>query len=359
MLGNRGSYGHSLDTMWLPLPEAEIVAAADPDAKKLAATLQELKITQGFSDFREIGKAKPDIVAIGPAMGLHRDMALAAVESGAHGIYMEKPFCRTLAEADEILSACKKRNVKLALAHRNRYHPTLPVVKKLVADGAIGRLLELRGRGKEDRRGGMEDLWVLGSHVLNLANFLAGRHLSCSATILQDGRPVTPADIIRTKADFGPMAGNEVHARFEMDSGVPLYFDSVKEAGNAEVGFGLQLIGTGGIIDIRVDKTPLAHLVPGNPFQPVKEPRPWIPISAAGPGRPETVADIGKQVMSHAVGARDLMAAIEEDRAPLCSGEDGRLTVEMITAVFASHASGGSRVAFPLGIQDNPFTTWT
>jgi len=358
VLGNKGSYGHSLDTMWLKVPGTEIVAAADPDPKKLEATLKELKITQGFADYHDIAKAKPDLVAIGPAMGLHRDMVLAAADSGARGIYLEKPFCRTLAEADEIIAACEKHRVKLALAHRNRWHPTLPVVKKLVKEGAIGRLLELRGRGKEDRRGGLEDLWILGSHVLNLGVTIAGQPLACSAVIMLDGKPVTPADVNRDKADFGPIAGNEVHARFDLESGVPFYFDSMKEAGDPKVGFGLQLIGTKGIIDLRVDQTPLAHFVPGSPFQPNKESRPWIPITAAGIGAPEPVATIGTHVMSHAAGALDLIAAIEEDRAPLCSGADGRVTVEMITAVLASQVRGGGRVTFPLTVKDNPLAAW-
>lgn len=359
VLGNKGSYGHSLDTMWLKVPGTEIVAAADPDAVKLEATLKELNITQGFADYREIAKAKPDLVAIGPAMGLHRDMVLAAAASGARGIYLEKPFCRTLAEADEIIAACEKHGVKLALAHRNRWHPTLPVVKRLVQEGVIGRLLELRGRGKEDKRGGMEDLWVLGSHVLNLGVFLAGKPMACSAAIMQDGKPITPADVIRTKVDFGPIAGNEVHARFDLESGVPFYFDSIKEAGDPKVGFGLQLIGTEGIIDIRVDQTPLAHLCAGSPFRPMKEARTWVPISAAGVGEAEPVADIGRQVMSHATGALDLIACIEDkSRQPLCSGADGRLTVEMITAVMASHVSQGKRVSFPLETRENPLASW-
>ena len=33
----RGNYGHGLDTMWLHLPETEIVAVADADATGLAA----------------------------------------------------------------------------------------------------------------------------------------------------------------------------------------------------------------------------------------------------------------------------------------------------------------------------------
>lgn len=358
ILGNKGGYGHSLDSMWLKVTETELVAAADPHAASLEATLKELSIPKGLADYHDIAEAKPDLVAIGPAMGLHRDMALAAAASGARGIYLEKPFCRTLAEADEIIAACEKHGVKLALAHRNRYHPTLPVVKRLVEEGTIGRLLELRGRGKEDRRGGLEDLWILGSHVLNLAVTLAGKPLACSAVVMLDGRPVTPADVNRQKADFGPMAGNQVHARFDMENGVPFFFDSLKEAGDTAAGFGLQLIGTKGIIDIRVDQTPLAHLVPGNPFQPTETPRAWIPITAAGVDQPEPAVDIGRQVMSHATGARDLIAAIQENRAPLCSAADGRVTVEMITAVLASHVRQGERVTFPLSMTDNPLADW-
>ena len=359
VVGNKGSYGHSLDTMWLKVPGTEIVAACDPDQKKLEATLKELNISEGIADYHDIAKAKPDLVAIGPGMGLHRDMALVAAASSARGIYLEKPFCRSLSEADEIIAACEKHGVKLALAHRNRWHPTLPVVKRLVQEGTIGRLLELRGRGKEDRRGGMEDLWVLGSHVLNLGVFLAGKPTACAATIMLDGKPVTQADVIHTKTDFGPIAGNEVHARFDLESGVPFYFDSIQEAGDPKVGFGLQLIGTKGIIDIRVDQTPLAYLSPGSPFQPVKEPRTWIPISAAGVGEPEPIADIGRQVMSHATGALDLIAAVEDkSRQPLCSAADGRLTVEMITAVLASHVRNGERISFPLSIAENPLSNW-
>ncbi|MGV3660564.1 MAG: Gfo/Idh/MocA family protein [Prosthecobacter sp.] len=359
IVGSEGGYGHSLDSMWLKVPGTEIVAAADVNPKSLAETQKELNIPEGFTDYHDIAKARPDLVAIGPAMGLHRDMVLAAAASGAKGIYLEKPFCRTLAEADEIIAACEKNGVKLALAHRNRWHPTLPVVARLVKEGLIGRLLELRGRGKEDRRGGMEDLWILGSHVLNLGVTIAGKPLACSAVIMQDGRPVTPADVRREKADFGPMAGNAVHARFDLESGVPFYFDSIQEAGDPKVGFGLQLIGTKGIIDIRVDQTPLAHLCAGSPFHPGKEPRQWVPISAAGIGVPEPIPDIGRQVMSHATGALDLIASIQENRQPLCSAADGRLTVEMITAVLASHVSKGASVGFPLSITGNPLDNWS
>ena len=354
----RGDYGHGLDTMWRSVPETEIVAVADGSPKGLAAALAKLSITEGFADYREmLAKTKPDIVAIGMRhVDQHRDAAVAACEAGARGIYIEKPFCRTLAEADEIIAACERNKVKLAIAHRNRYHPVLPVIAQLVKDGGIGRVLELRARGKEDPRGGSLDLWVLGSHVLNLVNYFGGQPLSCSATVLQDGKLAGKADVKDGAEGLGPLAGNEVHARYEMERGMPAFFDSVHDAGTRQAGFGLQIIGTEGIIDLRADQDPLASLLPGNPFRPAKEPRAWTPISTAGVGKPEPMADIGKQVMGHVVTGRDLIAAIREDRQPLCSVYEGRTVVEMIAGVFESHRQGGSRVTLPLKNRENPLT---
>ena len=356
----RGDYGHGLDTMWLKLPETEIVAVADADAAGLEKAKLKIKAPAAFADYRAmLAEVKPDLVSIGLRhVDQHRDMALAAIAAGVRGIYMEKPFCRTLAEADEIVAACAKSGTKLALAHRNRYHPGLPVVAQLIKDDAIGRLLEVRGRGKEDQRGGSLDLWVLGSHLLNMAAFVLGAPRACSAAVMQDGRLAAKADVKEGAEGIGPLAGNEVHARFEMESGVPLFFDSVANAGVRAAGFGLQFIGTKGIIDLRTDAHPLGHHLPGNPFQPVKEPRVWTPITSAGLGLPEPLADIKELTTQHLLPARDLMAAMRENREPLCSAADGRLTIEMITAVFESHGRGGQRVTFPPTSRESPLAHW-
>jgi predicted dehydrogenase len=354
----RGNYGHGLDTMWQQIPDTEIIAVADADAKGLAAALKKLSLSKGFAAYRTmLTETRPDIVAIGPRhIDQHRDMALAAVEAGARGIYVEKPFCRTPAEADEIVAACERRQVRLAVAHRNRYHPVLPVLKKLIADGAIGRVLELRARGKEDQRGGALDLWVLGCHLFNLATVFAGPPVACSAVVLQDGRPVTRAEVKEGDEGVGPLAGNEVHARFETGGGIPVFFDSIANVGVRAAGFGVQIIGTQGIIDLRIDVEPLAHLCAGNPFQPTREPRAWVPVTTGGLNQPEPIANLGKLMAAHVIAGRDLIAAIREGREPLCSARDGALTVEMICAVFESQRQGGQRVTVPLASRVNPLT---
>lgn len=351
----RGDFGHGLDTVWLRIPQTEIACVADADQAGLIGAMKKLQVENGFADYRKmLTEVKPDIVAVCPRQpDQHRDMILAAIDSGAKGIYVEKPFCRTPAEADEIVAACDQHDVKLAVAHRNRYHSTLQAIDKLIADGEIGKVLEIRGRGKGDRRGGAEDLWVLGSHVLNLVNYFGGRPKSCSAVLLQGGRRVAKADVHEGNEALGLLAGNEVHARYEMERGFVAYFDSIANDGTSSAGFGLQIIGSKGFIDINCDKFPLAYLVRGNPFQPSAEPRTWIPITSAGAGEPEPIQDIVDLISHHVIPVRDLIAAMRDDRQPLCSVREAATTVEMICATFASHRESSRAVAIPLEHRGN------
>jgi len=357
----RGNYGHGLHTMWLGLPETEIVAIADPDVAGRESACAAVGNAPGFADYREmLAQVRPEIVVVAPRhLDQHRDMAVAAAEAGALGIYCEKPFCRTPAEADEIVAACAANGTRLAVAHRNRFHPAVRETGRAIADGAIGQLLEIRGRGREDTRGGVQDLWVLGTHVLDLTRCFGGEAVACSAVLLQDGRPATREDIRPGEEGVGPVCGNQLHARYEMSSGVPAYFDSIRNRVDPVANFGLQLIGTEGLIQLQIDAEPLAHYVPGNPFRPTAEPRPWIPITSAGVGRPEPVADMKEQVEKHQYAARDLLAAIEEQRPPLSSDTDGRTVVEMIHAALASHVRDGARVALPLSDRRHALGGWS
>jgi predicted dehydrogenase len=355
----RGNYGHGLDRVWASLPETEVVAVADADAVGLDAAKQHLQISLGFADYRAmLAETKPEIVAIGPRhVDQHRDMLMACINSGVKGIYIEKPFCRDLVEADEIIAAAQTKGSKIAVAHRNRYHPVMPVIRQLIADGVIGRVLEYRARGKEDARGGSLDLWVLGGHLFNLIHYFAGAPLRCSASVMVGGKAATAADIKPGDEGIGPLAGNEVHARFEMSNGLPAFFDSVQGAGVKAAGFGIQIIGTGGIIDLRTDAEPTAHLLQGSPFNPQLGPRAWVPITSGGIDKPEPLVNI-KDVMSHVIPIRDLIAAIKSDSQPLCSAADARITLEMVMGVFESHGQQGQLVALPLKDRTNPLTRW-
>lgn len=203
----RGNFGHQLDTAWLAVPETKIVAVADDNPDGLAAATKRLKVERAFRDYRKMLDEVPaDIVAVCPRwIDQHRDRAVAAASHGCH-IYMEKPFCRTMAEADEVVASCEKNKVKFALAHPTRYSPKIPTIRNLIKQGHLGRVLEFRGRGKEDRRGGGEDLWVLGTHVMDMIRAIGGQAKWCFAEVTQDDKPAGKKDVFE---------GNEVLAVFE------------------------------------------------------------------------------------------------------------------------------------------------
>ncbi|MBG30247.1 MAG: 3-chlorobenzoate-3,4-dioxygenase [Opitutae bacterium] len=356
----RGNYGHGLDVVWNMLEETSIVAVADANEGGLAKAKKKLGVDKAYADYREmLQKEKPELVAVCPRHVDQRvPMITAACEAGAKGIYVEKPFVRSPKEGDQIAKACAKTGTKLAVAHRNRYHPVLPVLKKLLTDGLIGEVLELRGRGKEDRRGGGEDLWVLGTHVFDLFNYLAGKPITCSAEIREGGQPVAKEQVYEGNEGLGPLAGDEIHARWRMSNGWTAYFDSVRNRGRREAGFGLQVIGNKGVIDIRNDREPLVHFMEKSPWEPAKADRKWVPVTSAGVGKPEP-REVRGTIHNHIAATRDLIAAIKENRAPKCDLEAGRMTAEFACSVFESHRKGGKTVAMPLKTRVNPLTLLT
>ncbi len=343
----QGNYGHGEDAVWLKIPRTKIVAVADADPKGLAAEAKKLGGVAAYADYREmLQAAKPDLVAICPRhIHEHHAMILAAVAAGAKGIYIEKPFVRTLEEADEVVKLCAEKGVRLAIAHRNRYHPVLATVKQLLAAGEIGELKEVRVRGKQDHRGGGLDLWVLGGHGFNLATLFTGPATSCQAEVFVEGRPATKADVHPGDEGVGPIVGDEIRARYETKSGIPLFFESKKGTWTKGTPFGARLIGTKGVISLQVDEEPLAVLE--------RDGR-KVGITTAGIGQPEPIKDIRQVNGEHHGAVRDLLAAIAEKREPLCGPEAGRETIEMTLAVFASFAAGGAKVGLPLASRRHP-----
>lgn len=354
----RGNYGHGLDVCWLKIPSCEIVGVADPDEKGRSTEAKKLNVTKTFADYRQLmDETQPDIVAICPRyVENHKEIFLAAAERGIHA-YMEKPLCRDLAEADEMLAAAEKNHVKLAVAHLTRYSPTLDVVRQAIADGKIGDLLEIRARGKEDRRGGGEDLWVLGSHMLNLMHLIGGEPEWCIGRIELDGAPVTQKDVFEGAEGLGPLAGNSVHAMYGLANGVKGYFASVKGKGSPKPRrYGIQIFGSRGMIDMHEGYRPTVHLVEAPAWCPPLSQSKWIPVTSGGIGKPEILGDDWR-LAGNVAAAEDLIDAIAKDRQPECNLIEARWTLEMILGVFASFQAGGGPVNLPLNLRTNALAT--
>ncbi len=350
----RGNYGHGIDTVWSRLKDTcEVLAVSDPDEQGRADAAKRIGVSKTFANYRQmLDETKPTIVGIGPRwVDQHRDMVLAAAERGIH-IYMEKPLCRSPAEADEMAAACRKHDVKLALAHQTRYSPKLQMLKEFIEAGNLGELLEFRGRGKEDARGGSEDLWVLGSHVMNLINFFGGDPQWCFAQVKQEGQPIAKSHVKDGPEGLGPLAGDTVSAMYGMEGGATAYFGTKRNAAGGR--FGLTIYGSKGVVEILTGTLPSVQFLADPAWSPGRSGKTWVPISSAGVGKPEPLRD-GSADEGNYLAVRDLLSAIEKDRDPECSVDEGRTTIEMICAVFESQRIGGP-VLWPLKTRVNPLS---
>lgn len=355
----KGDYGHGVDVAFTKLPNVEIVAVADEHEAGRAAAQKRTNANKSYASYRDmLADEKLDIVAICPRwIDQHRDMLVAAAEAGCH-VYMEKPFCRTLAECDDVLNQLEMRHLKLGIAHISQYSPVVDTVKSLLRSGEIGDILELRARGKEDRRGGGEDLWVLGSHVFGLMRTFAGADAtSCTATVLQSGHKVTKADVVEGAEGIGPLAGDNLQARYAFPSGAFGHFASRRGMGGSPTRFAIQVFGSKGVLEMESGYLAPAYILRDSSWSPGRTGKSWEKVTSAGIGKPEPRTD-GSYEGGHIAAINDLIDAIERQRATRCSAEDARAIIQMIAAVFESHRFGGP-VDLPLKTRENPLTLMT
>jgi predicted dehydrogenase len=333
----KGNYGHGLDTVWLNNDRAEIVAVADEDEKGRSAAAARLKAPKAYADFREMLRTeKPQIVSVADRfLDAHRDMVIACAEAGA-SVFLEKPVSPTLQEADEMVAACDKHHVKCAIAHQTRYSPRLKMVKQMIADGQLGELLELRGRGKEDARGGGQDLMVLGTHILDLMRLLAGDARWCFARVWQDGKKALPGDVRQGGEGMGPIQGDRIAATYGFDNGAVGTFGTYKAKEGASRRFALHVFGSKGVLHLTTGSLPPVYWLDDPSWMAGSSKVPWQPITSAGIGKPEPHKD-GSADLGNRLIVADLMDAIDQDREPLGSLRDGRAALEMILAVYESH----------------------
>jgi predicted dehydrogenase len=121
------------------VPDAEVVAAASPTPGKAKRFAQARGIPHAFEDYRELLAMKEiQLVTLGIPNDLHGRVTLDAAKAGKH-VVCEKPLCRTLEEADEMIDACRKAGVLLLYAEELCFAPKYVRAKRLVEEGALGR----------------------------------------------------------------------------------------------------------------------------------------------------------------------------------------------------------------------------
>ena len=72
--------------------------------------------------------------------GLHAEVGVRAAKAGKH-LVVEKPIDVTLAAADRLIEAARTAGVALTVISQHRFDPGLIELKRLLGEGALGRLV--------------------------------------------------------------------------------------------------------------------------------------------------------------------------------------------------------------------------
>ncbi|MDA3924189.1 MAG: Gfo/Idh/MocA family oxidoreductase [Kiritimatiellae bacterium] len=354
-----GGYGHCMEHAFGLRDDVATVALADPDESGRVKYAKIVGVERSYADYREmLEKERPDLVSVGPRCTIkHEEYLLACTEVGAHG-FIEKPLCDDLAVGDKMVAAVEARNLKWAIAFIFRSMPEVQHAWKMIhEEGLIGTVLEARGRGKEDHRAGGEDLIVLGAHVLDLmCFFMGGKPLWCTADVTVNGRTAQPADVRRANESLGPIVGDRIHVMYGFKGGTVGYFDSMKNPNGNGGRFGIDIYGSRGVVAIRIlpgDLRISVQWFEGSLWAPGRKSKGWKPLPDA-----PVVQVKDKHRERNQIITDDLIAAIEEDRRPKISIQDGLRSWEMTQAVFESCVQGGARVALPLVNRSHPLKSW-
>ena len=167
------------------VPEAMVVAACSPHKAHVEEFARKWKIPVALTDYRKLlDRDDVDVVVVGIPNDLHREVVVAAAEAGKH-IILEKPIAHTLADADAMLAATRKHRVKLMYAETICFSPKYVRAKKLVDEGAIGKLYMVKQGEKHSgphsdwfydvKRSGGGSIMDMGCHGIEWARWMYGK----------------------------------------------------------------------------------------------------------------------------------------------------------------------------------------
>lgn len=125
-------------------PKIRFVAGCTRTVEKAKAYGEE----KGFpvtNDYAAIlADPKIDAVVLATPHTQHAEQVVQAARAGKH-VYCEKPFTLTRAAAQEALVACERAGITLMVGYNWRYQPALQEVKRMLADGRLGKVLHVEG----------------------------------------------------------------------------------------------------------------------------------------------------------------------------------------------------------------------
>jgi len=126
-------------------PDAEIAGIFDPDPKRMENAIATFSIPpeRVFTDLDEcLAKTRADLALVCSTTAEHANTVERLAPHGLH-VMVEKPFAASVADARRMIDAMKGTGRHLAINWPLAWYPSHNTAKRLVDDGAIGRLIEV------------------------------------------------------------------------------------------------------------------------------------------------------------------------------------------------------------------------
>ncbi|MET3667685.1 oxidoreductase [Caulobacter sp. 1776] len=188
-------YGYVGKTFHAPLiaatPGLNLHAVVSGDPAKVAADWPDARVAPDLPS--ALADPAIDLVVVATPNALHAPQAIAALNAGKH-VVVDKPFALDAGEARAMADAATAAGKLLTVFHNRRWDSDFLTLKRLIADGALGEIVQyeshfdrfrpvVRDRWRE-RAGPGAGAWMdLGPHLLDQALVLFGEPLAIAADI--------------------------------------------------------------------------------------------------------------------------------------------------------------------------------
>jgi len=348
-----GKVAHLHAKAILNIPDARL-AGVWSRTPETAAEFASRYNTEAYADISGmVTKNRSDLVIVCTPHPFHRQPAIEAANAGAC-VLVEKPLASGLHDCDAVINTCRERNVKLGVISQRRWYSPSLRVKRAIDDGKIGKpvLAVITMLGWRDRAYYDADAWrgtwkdegggVLvnqSPHQLDLMLWYMGdidevyglwRNLNHPYIEVDD----TALAIVKFKSGA---IGNILVS----NSQKPGLYGKVHVHGENGASVGVQTDGGAMFIAGRsgVAEPPVNDLwtVPGEEKMLAQ----WVKEDT------EIFNKYDPTVYYMQCQIEDFLKAIENDTDPMVTGEAGRKTVELFSAIYRS-TRDNTPVKFPL-----------
>jgi predicted dehydrogenase len=200
------------------------ILGSSPGKSEIAA--QQLGLAKAYVSYEELlSDPEVEVVHITTPNRWHREMVIGALDAGKH-VVCEKPLATNSMETAELVErATKSPRLLTAVNYNVRFYPLALQARQLIQQGAIGRVLSVRGAYIQDwllketdwnwrllpeEGGELRAIGDIGTHWMDLILFLTGLQIDSVFADLSTMIPVRQRPKVARATFEGKKANSEV-----------------------------------------------------------------------------------------------------------------------------------------------------